>query len=107
MRTSVTRPPSAHGITHRRLSPGEDQQLTLLYGDAITNYQQESNMHQLLNGLHPAIALALNPFFTQPNAICPVCKTESNPAMHRPEDCKVITDMQAAKGEKTTDWSAS
>jgi hypothetical protein len=52
-------------------------------------------MHPLLNGLPPVIAQALQPFFTQPHELCPTCNTSGNPAMHRPEDCKVLTDMKA------------
>jgi len=51
-------------------------------------------MNPLLNGLPPVIAQALQPFFTQPHELCPTCNTSGNPAMHRPEDCKVLTYMK-------------
>jgi len=51
-------------------------------------------MHPLLNGLPSAIAQALQPYLSQPHVLCPTCNTSGDPSMHRPEDCKVLTDMK-------------
>lgn len=92
--TSASSSRSLDGLTYRRLSPGEDQQPTLLYGEAITNYQQESNMHPHLNGLPPAIAQSLQPFLSPPHVLCQTCNTSGDPAHHNPEHCAMLVEMK-------------